>query len=136
QRDAAGHAGGHQVYECNHEHAVDGPGSGLRNLVGDIRYELDEESTIDRTRYVSQPADYAADEKRDRQKDREAVGRDELYRDGTQGTGYAGEHRRYAEGERLEHRVVHAHRLGRDRLFANGDDRPPDAATQQVACDG
>ena len=79
-----------------------------------------------------QAADHQAHQQEDRQRDREAVGRDEGDHHRTERAGHAGERRRHAEGERLEHRQVDAHRGGRDRMVANGDQRAPDAAAQQV----
>src|SRR6267142_912759 len=78
QADGACDAGGHQVHETDHEHAEDRPGGGLRDLVGDVRDELDEESAVESPADRGEAAHHDADEKDDRKEHAEAVGSDEL----------------------------------------------------------
>ena len=56
----------------------------------DFHLLLDEQAAEDRARDRGQPADDHADEQADRQQHREAVGRDELDRDGAERPGDAG----------------------------------------------
>src|SRR5437588_1385140 len=130
--DGARDARGHQVHETDHEHAEDRPRRGLRDLVGDVRDELDEQRAVESPADRGEAAHHDADEKHDRKEHAEAVGGDELHGERAEGARDAGEHGRYAERERLVERVVDAHRLGRDVLIADRDQGAPDAAAQQV----
>src|SRR3989475_6090984 len=132
QPDGACHAAGHQVDETDHEHAEDRPGGGLRDLVGDVRDELDEQRAVESAADRGEAAHHDADEKDDRKEDAEAVGGDELHGERSKGARDAGEHGRYSECKRLVERVVDPHRLGRDVLVADRNQGAPDAATQQV----
>src|SRR6266850_2381915 len=85
QADGACDAGGHQVHETDHEHAEDRPRGGLRDLVGDVRDELDEESAVESPADRGEAAHHDADEKHDRKEHAEAVGGDELVADRDQG---------------------------------------------------
>src|SRR5882762_4974762 len=132
QADGACDAGGHQVHETDHEHSEDRPGGGLRDLVGDVRDELDEQGAVDSPADRGEAPHHDADQEDDGQKDVEAVGRHVLHRDRAQGPRDAGVHGRYAECKRLVERVVDAHRLGGYVLVADRDQGAPDAAAQQV----
>src|SRR5207247_11301276 len=101
----ASDAAGHQVDETDHESAEDRPGGGLRALVGDVRYELDEERAVESAADRGEAAHHDADEKDDRKEDAEAVGGDELHGERSKGARDAGEHGRYSECKRLVERV-------------------------------
>src|SRR5712691_10513820 len=111
QADGACDAGGHQVHETDHEYAEDRPGGGLRDLVGDVRDELDEQGAVESPADRGEAAHHDADEKDDRKEHAEAVGGDELHGERPKGARDAGEHGRNAECKRLVERVVDAHRL-------------------------
>src|ERR1700733_4898119 len=63
----------------------------------------------------------------------EALGRHETDRERAQAPGYAGIERADPEAGRLVERSVDPHRLGGDRLIANGDQRPPNTPPHEVA---
>src|SRR3954470_21975482 len=87
--DRAGDAAGQQVDEGDQEQAEDGPRGRLRDRVGDVRHELDEQGAVDGTGDRGEPADHDADEESDRDENVEAVGRDELDGDRTERAGDA-----------------------------------------------
>src|SRR2546428_2479391 len=132
QPEGACHGCGHQVHETDHEHAENRPGGGLRDLVGDVRDELDEQRAVESAADRGEAAHHDADEKDDRKEHAEAVGGDELHGERPKGARDAGEHGRYSECKRLVERVVDAHRLGGDVLVADRNQVAADAATQQV----
>src|SRR4051812_36779107 len=95
----------HEIHEADQEHAVDCPWRGLRDVVGDVRHELDEDRAENRPRDRGEAADHDPDQERDRHEDVEAVRRDELDGNRPERSCNAGVHRADPEGERLVHRV-------------------------------
>ena len=73
----------------------------------------------DRAGQPADAADHEADEQRDREREGEAVRRDELHRDGAERAGDAGDAGADAEGQRLVERDIDAHRARRDRVVAD-----------------
>ena len=70
--------------------------------------------------------------KRDREEDVERIGGHELDGDRAERAGDAGVQGRDAEGQRLHHRSIDAHRLRGNGLIPDRDHRPADPAAQQV----
>ena len=103
-----------------------------RKLVGDIRHELDEQGAEQNAAERRQPADHDPDQKGEREREPEALGRNEADGERAQSPRDAGIERADAEARRLVERRIDAHRLGGDRLVADGDQRPPDASARQI----
>src|SRR5580693_6681883 len=101
-------------------------------LVGDVGHELDEQGSEKRTAERGEPAHDDADEKGQRKGKPEALRRDETDRERAQAPGYAGIERADAEARSLVERGVDSHRLGSDRLIANGDQRTPNTPPHEV----
>src|SRR3954452_5827273 len=74
-----GDSGWHYIYEGQQEHTIDCPRSGFRNLIGEIRYELDEQCTIECAGDRCDATDDEADQKINRQPCRKTVGCHKLH---------------------------------------------------------
>src|SRR5438094_7966337 len=94
QADGASHACGHQVHETDHEHAKDRPGGGLRDLIGDVRDELDEQRAVESAADRGDAAHHDAEEIHDRNEDAVAVGCEELNGEHSDGKSTAALHAR------------------------------------------
>src|ERR1700677_5179186 len=102
-------------------------------LVGDVGHELDEQGAEERAAERGEPAHNDADEKGQRKGKPEALTRDETDGERAQAPGYARIERADGEARRLVERGVDPHRLGVDRLIANGDQRPPNPPAHEIA---
>ena len=115
--------------------AINRPGRGLRNLVGEVRHELDEQRAEERARDSRDAADDDADDETDRQEQREAVGRDELRGERAERARDPGKQRADAEGQRLIERRVDPHAGRGDGIVADRHDRAAGAGPQQVVAE-
>src|SRR5258706_760810 len=91
----------HQVDENQQENAVDRPGRGFGNLVGEVGHELDEQGAVEGTRNGGHPANDDANHEIDRQPGGKTVGRHELDDDRAERSGYPGVNT--ADAERKRH---------------------------------
>ena len=97
-----------------------------------VGHELDEHGAEDGPGHGGQSADHDADQEGDRAEHVEAVRRHVGDGHRAQGAGHARVGGADAEGQRLVERGVDAHRLGGDRVVADGHDGPPRPPAQQV----
>src|SRR3954452_5131163 len=126
----------HEVDDGDQEYAEYGAGEALGDALRHVRHEDDESCADERAGQPADATDDHAEEQRDRQRDRVAVGRDELHGDSAKRAGNAGDAGGHAEGQRLVQCDVDAHRGGSDLVVADrhegtaraGDRRPIAAA--------
>src|SRR3984957_4511335 len=101
-------------------------------LVGDVGHELDEQRSEQGAPKGSKSADDDANQKGKRERKSEAPRRDEADSDRAQAPSHPSVERADAEACGLVERRVDPHRLGSDRMIANGDQRPPDPPPHEV----
>src|SRR3954466_2111550 len=122
----------HEVDDGEQEYAEYGAGEALGDALRHVRHEDDESCADERAGQPADATDDHAEEQRDRQRDRVAVGRDELHGDGAKRAGNAGDAGGHAEGQRLVQRDVDAHRGGRDLVVADRHEGAARTRAQQV----
>ncbi len=132
QSDKSPNPGRHEIHEKDQEHAVDRPGRGLGDLLGEVGDEHDDQAAEDRTGDRRESPDHDSDQEGDREEEVERVGRDELDRDRAERPATPVYSALTPNVSDLYERGVDAHRAGRDRVVADRLDRAPGAPAQQV----